>query len=83
MAEYYPTPPPGNSPAEMWMFSEFQKISQLLQQSDSVVRIDETNVAPSKPRNGDLRLADGTNWNPSGGRGIYWYNEDASAWTKL
>ena len=33
--------------------------------------IDETNVAPDKPRTGDIRLADGTNWNPGSGQGIY------------
>ena len=35
-----------------------------------------------KPRNGDIRYADGTNWNPGGtGEGIYAYVN--GAWAKL
>lgn len=44
--------------------------------------LDVTNVAPTKPRDGDLRYADGTNWNPSaGGEGIYAYYN--STWNRL
>ena len=45
----------------------------------------QANVDPSdndgKPRNGDIRYADGTNWNPGSGEGIYAYTNDA--WAKL
>lgn len=43
--------------------------------------LDETHVAPVKPRVGDLKLADGTNWNPGSGQGIYAYYN--SVWNKL
>lgn len=43
--------------------------------------LDETNVAPTKPRTGDIRLADGTNWNPGSGAGFYGYY--GGAWVKL
>ena len=39
------------------------------------------NVAPTKPREGMTALADGTNWDPGGGQGLYIYY--ASAWNKL
>ena len=45
------------------------------------IRLKETNVAPTKPRAGDVRLADGTNWNPGSGAGFYGYY--AGAWSKL
>lgn len=35
--------------------------------------IDTSTVAPAKPRAGDIRLADGTSWNPGSGAGIYAY----------
>lgn len=35
--------------------------------------IDKTYVAPLKPREGDVRLADGTQWNPGSGAGVYAY----------
>ena len=39
------------------------------------------NAAPAKPTDGDLVYADGTNWNPGSGEGLYArYN---SAWNKL
>lgn len=41
----------------------------------------ETNVAPEKPRNGDIRYADGTNWNPGSGRGLYIYK--STTWVFL
>lgn len=43
--------------------------------------LDETFVAPTKPRNGDLRYADGTSWNPGAGRGVYVYK--GSSWVLL
>lgn len=35
--------------------------------------LDTVHVAPTKPREGDIRLADGTNWNPGSGQGMYVY----------
>ncbi len=43
--------------------------------------LDLTTVAPTKPRSGDIRYADGTSWNPGGGAGIYAYH--SGAWNKL
>jgi hypothetical protein len=44
--------------------------------------LDVTTVAPTKPRNGDIRYADGTLWSPSaGGEGFYGYY--AGSWKKL
>lgn len=40
--------------------------------------LDKTNQAPAKPRDGDVRYADGTNWNPGSGQGLYAYY--SSAW---
>lgn len=39
------------------------------------------NVAPTRPREGDVTGADGTNWNPGGGKGIYAYYN--GTWNKL
>lgn len=38
--------------------------------------------APDKPKQGDIRYADGTSWNPGSGEGIYFYNS-AGSWVKL
>jgi hypothetical protein len=43
--------------------------------------IEFLNVAPDKPFEGLTVGADGTNWNPGGGKGVYTYY--SSAWNKL
>jgi hypothetical protein len=44
--------------------------------------LDVINTAPTKPRQGDIRYADGTNFNPGGGEGIYFYNS-GGIWKQL
>ena len=83
LALYTPEVAP-NDPAVLAEFlnREFARVSIaiLLIAAGSV---EETFVAPAKPRTGMLRLADGTNWNPGAGRGIYFYDENSSSWIKL
>lgn len=43
--------------------------------------LDPLPAPPKKPRDGDFRYADGTNWNPGGGRGFYYY--DGTGWNQL
>ena len=44
-------------------------------------QLDVTTVAPAKPRDGMIRLADGVSWNPGSGRGFYGYSN--AAWRFL
>ena len=80
-AFYVPSNPP-DDPAQLPRFlqAELAKLSGTL---DLLIsgHLDKTNVAPAKPREGDLRLADGTNWNPGSGQGVYCYYN--SAWRYL
>lgn len=43
--------------------------------------LDKSYKAPDKPRDGDLAYADGTSWNPGGGKGVYIHN--GSVWTLI
>lgn len=63
-----------------FVFDELQKISSAIV-ALSLGHLDKTCVAPTKPRDGDVRYADGTNWNPGAGAGIYWFN--GTVWTKM
>lgn len=45
--------------------------------------LDPLPAPPPKPRDGDLRHADGVNWNPGGGKGIYYYDAVAASWNQL
>lgn len=42
--------------------------------------LDKQTVAPTKPRDGDIRYADGTLWNPGSGQGLYQYRLPAATW---
>lgn len=44
-------------------------------------QLDVTTVAPAKPRDGMIRRADGTSWNPGSGQGVYCYY--AGSWKFL
>lgn len=78
---YAPNTPP-NDAAEMqrFLFDELKKISVAITALSSG-HLDITTVAPTKPRDGDLRYADGVLWNPGSGKGVYVYK--ATVWAFL
>jgi hypothetical protein len=81
MAKYEPTQPPGDpTQAAEWARTEFEAISKVLQEFD-ITRFVVTHVAPTKTQEGSLVFADGTDWNPGGGRGMYEYR--GGTWQKL
>ena len=61
---YTKSPVPSN-PEDIpaYLQSELDKISAIVS-NIAEGHFDESNVVPSKPRAGDVRYADGTNWNP-------------------
>lgn len=50
-------------------------------QSGLAREVEFLHVAPTKPREGMVRGADGTDWNPGAGQGVYVYY--GSTWNKL
>jgi hypothetical protein len=78
---YSPGDPPSD-PTQLQRFlrDELQQISAAIQ-ALAAGHLDKQNAAPAKPRDGDWRYADGVNWNPGGGKGIYMHN--GSVWTLI
>jgi hypothetical protein len=78
---YGPGPLPGRSqdlPA--YLAVELERIASALRALANG-HIDMSYRPPDKPRDGDIRLADGTEWDPGAGAGVYaWYG---GAWRKL
>jgi hypothetical protein len=78
---YQPSAPPSD-PAQLprWLQEEVNKIKAaydaLAEGFDPVVY-----APPPKPRQGMRRYADGTQWNPGSGAGLYRY--DGTAWRYL
>jgi len=54
-----------------YLYREFQRIATAL---EGVSRWDVSYGEPEKPRAGDIRYADGTEWDPGSGEGLYRYN---------
>ena len=63
-----------------YLVSELKRLGSILL-NQSIFRLEPVHVEPSRPRKGDVRYADGTDWIPGAGEGIYWYN--GTAWAKL
>lgn len=79
---YVPDTPPANQEDfNRYVYDQLNKVGAAVALL-AAGHLDKTTVAPTKPRDGDIRYADGTNWNPTGGgAGIYWFN--GTVWTKL
>jgi hypothetical protein len=57
-----------------WANRELQRITLAFDQTRSEVILSPLSQAPAKPQPGQLVFADGTNWNPGSGRGLYYYD---------
>lgn len=67
---------PGNIPTDSaeivdFLRLELAKIAQAMDTADQFLALETLYAAPKKYRGGTLVKADGTNWNPGSGQGIY------------
>lgn len=78
MALYIPGVVPQN-PAQIPAFlaQELAKIAQAAQTPDQFLPLDPQHNPPSKYRDGLVVFADGTDWNPGSGAGVYVYRGGA------
>jgi len=73
-----PNPAPvNNEKLSDYLFSELNRLSDIIFNLD-LMRLEQTNQSVEKPRDGDIRYADGTNWNPGQGQNLYYY--DGTNW---
>lgn len=78
---YVPRVPTGIDTVEGirdYLYTEMFEISKAFDNIRFNVVLDELNVAPSKPVDGQLARADGTNWNPGSGAGVYVFKTSTS-----
>lgn len=64
-----------------WVEQELGILARIMQESTSL-ELRPIHAAPSNPRPGMIVYADGTDWNPGAGEGVYVYSI-ALAWGKL
>ena len=82
---FEPEPAPDASDPNVvvrYLFSEYRRLAAFVQ-IIAAGQLEISNGAPATPRGGMVRIADGTNWNPGGGRGVYWYDPGVPGWVKL
>ena len=82
VTHYAPGPLPLNQEdLGVYLINELKRLSAIIF-NQAPFRLERMNVAPDKPRLGDIRYADGSNWNPGSGEGIYFFNSSGN-WVKL
>ena len=76
---YRPLPTAASTVADLrsWANRELQRVSLNFDKTQSQLTLAVTNAPPEKPQIGQVVFADGTNWNPGSGRGLYYYD---SSW---
>ncbi len=78
---------PGTAPADprefqAWALDQFKDLTYRLSELETdTVLLKEWNAEPDKLYNGLVAYADGTNWNPGSGRGVYAF--ESGTWVKL
>ena len=70
---------PGPLPEEvedlgMYVVTELKRLGDTLF-NQATFRLERIHAEPSRPREGDVRYADGTDWNPGNGEGIYFFKK--------
>ena len=65
-----------------WIFGELTRIANTFTSEKANLNLPVTHANPPKPIVGDVKLADGSNWDPSDGAGVYFYNA-SSNWEKI
>ena len=76
-----PNPAPvSNENLSDYLYHELNRLSDVIFNID-VMRLEQTNAIPEKPREGDIRYADGSNWSAGQGENIYWY--DGAQWIAM
>lgn len=74
VTRWTPNPAPSsNEKLSDYLFHELNRLSDVIFNID-VMRLEQTNQTVDKARDGDIRYADGTNWNPGQGQNLYYYN---------
>ena len=79
---YTPNPVP-EDPEDLpqYLLQEFTKLQGALEETP-VTFIEIKNVVPERIKQGDIVYADGTNFDPGSGEGVYFRNS-AGSWVKL
>jgi hypothetical protein len=71
---------PGEGVTPQWLYNELQRIGTGMREPSGLL-FDVLHVEPGRPQEGLVVCADGTDWNPGAGAGLYL--RIGAAWVKL
>jgi hypothetical protein len=76
-------PPPSNDLPGLteYVRTEFDAVANAQSDARDYLQLSVQHKAPARPRAGMLAEADGTDWNPGSGAGLYMYR--SSAWVLI
>lgn len=85
VTHYEPGPLPENKEdLGMYIVDELNRLSNVIR-NQSYLRLEMLHKEPTRPRNGDIAYADGTNWSPLSSSGVssclVVYDGPAGAWS--
>ena len=84
VTHYEPGPLPSD-PESLGVYTvdELKRLGNVLF-NQATFRLERIHEEPERPREGDIRYADGTDWNPGSGEGIYYYKKGSpGSWVLL
>lgn len=64
-----------------WIEAQLRRIEDALNEGQTELKLVERHKEPDRPRAGMIVLADGTDWDPGDGQGVYAYY--SGSWNKL
>jgi hypothetical protein len=64
-----------------WISNELVRVSNAFTTSSQTTTLLVLTAAPAKLQIGQVVFADGSNWNPGSGRGLYYY--DTGGWVHI
>ena len=64
-----------------WIINELVRVANAFTTESQTTTIPVLTAAPAKPQIGQIVFADGSNWNPNSGRGLYYY--DTGGWVHI
>ena len=67
----------------IYVVTELKRLADIIF-NQATFRLERIHEEPERPREGDVRYADGTDWNPGSGEGIYYYKKGSpGSWVLL
>jgi hypothetical protein len=73
--------PNGLAKMRDWVWAQFKRTEEEFNAGRDAHYLQELHNEPPKPRTGMVVLADGTDWDPGSGAGVYCYYD--GSWNKL